>query len=86
MGFINLYFYFSAAPRTNESKAYMVTNLKLGYEQPHWNAYFWAMNFFDESYAVRGFEFGNEPPDFGDSLYLQKGDPRQIGVTANWRF
>ena len=80
------HFYFSAAPRTNESKAYMVTNLKFGYERPHWNTYLWAMNFFDESYAVRGFEFGNEPPDFGDSLYLQKGDPRQIGVTANWKF
>lgn len=80
------HFYFSAAPKTNESKAYALTHIKLGYEQPSWDAYLWVSNLFNSGYAVRGFEFGNEPPDFNDALYLQKGDPRQMGITAQWNF
>ena len=80
------HFYFSAAPKTGESEAYSIANIKAGYEQSTWSTYLWVTNLFDKNYSVRGFEFGNEPPDFGDSLYLQKGDPRQIGVTANWKF
>jgi hypothetical protein len=37
-------------------------------------------------YAVRGFFFGNEPPDFADKLYIQRGDPRQVGVTFHYSF
>jgi hypothetical protein len=39
---------------------------------------------FDEEYAVRGFYFGLEPPDFANELYIQRGDPRLVGVTATW--
>ena len=34
---------------------------------------------------MRGFFFGLEPPDFRDELYMQRGDPRQVGVTLEWR-
>ena len=38
-------------------------------------------------YAVRGFFFGNEPPDFSTAKrYMQPGDPRQVGVTFNYSF
>jgi len=80
------HFYFSAAPYTHESKAYSITNIKVGYERTGWDAYLWVSNLFDKNYSVRGFEFGNEPPEFNESLYLQKGDPRQIGVTGSWKF
>jgi iron complex outermembrane recepter protein len=35
---------------------------------------------------VRGFYFGNEPPNFPNTLYIRQGDPRQIGVTVDMRF
>jgi hypothetical protein len=41
---------------------------------------------FDKDYAVRGFFFGNEPPDFPATLYTRFGDPRQVGVTFNMNF
>jgi len=41
---------------------------------------------FDRDYAVRGFYFGNEPPDFPNTLYTRLGDPRQIGITIEKRF
>ena len=38
-------------------------NLKAGYEADRWSVYAWGRNVFDEDYDVRGFFFGNEPPD-----------------------
>ena len=34
----------------------------------------------------RGFNFGNEPPDFPTTRYTQLGEPRQFGVTVRWEF
>ena len=46
----------------------------------------WGRNLTDKDYAVRGFYFGNEPPDFPSTLYTRFGDPRQVGVTIERRF
>jgi hypothetical protein len=35
---------------------------------------------------VRGFYFGNEPPDFPNKLYVQRGDPRAFGLTVSYVF
>ena len=51
----------------------------------HWRAQFWVRNLFDKEYAVRGFYFGNEPPAFEPTRYIRLGDPRQVGVTLNWK-
>jgi iron complex outermembrane receptor protein len=40
---------------------------------------------FDEDYAVRGYYFGLEPPDFRNELYVHRGDPRSVGLTVEWR-
>ena len=37
-------------------------------------------------YFVRGFYFGNEPPDFPNKLYTRLGDPRHYGLTLSYRF
>ncbi len=80
-------FYFDVPTDHNmQSHAYSTANLKVGYEQPGWNAYLWVRNLFDADYAVRGFYFYNEPPFYDKKLYLQPGDPRQVGVTFNWNF
>ncbi|MBT8098705.1 MAG: TonB-dependent receptor, partial [Gammaproteobacteria bacterium] len=68
------------------SSAYMLTNARIGYESANWSVALWARNLFDEVYAVRGFFFGNEPPDFPDTLYTRLGDPRQVGVSFDRYF
>jgi outer membrane receptor protein involved in Fe transport len=78
-------FYFDTS-NDEQAPARTVVNLKLGYERERWAAYLWARNLFDEHYAVRGFFFGNEPPDFIPKRYVQPGDPRQVGVTFNYSF
>jgi iron complex outermembrane receptor protein len=76
-------FYFDAS-NDQRSKPYALLNLKTGYAGGRWSVYAWARNVFDERYAVRGFYFGLEPPDYPDKLYVQLGDPRQVGVTLQW--
>jgi outer membrane receptor protein involved in Fe transport len=79
-------FYYSNAPSTQQSRAYSLTNIKLGYERQSWSVYLWMRNVFDKNQVVRAFEFGNEPPDFSDALYTQYGEPRQLGMTGSWKF
>ena len=78
-------FYFDAG-HDERSRAYEVLNLRAGYERERWSVHAWLRNALDEEYAVRGFYFGNEPPDFPERLYLRLGDPRQAGLTARVRF
>jgi len=76
-------FYFDAS-HDQRSDPYALLNLKAGYSGDRWSAYLWGRNVFDERYAVRGFYFGLEPPDFPNRLYVQQGDPQQFGVTLTW--
>ena len=59
--------------------------LSVGREWESWSVKLWARNVFDEDYFVRGFYFGNEPPDFPPTLYTRLGDPRHYGVTLSYR-
>lgn len=77
-------FYFDVPPNDQRAPAYSLTNLKAGYESKHWSVYGWVRNVFNEDYVVRGFYFGNEPPDFPDKRYTQLGEPRQYGVNFRW--
>ena len=78
-------FYFSAS-HDERAPAYQLVNLRLGYETQRWSATLYARNLLNEHYAVRGFFFGNEPPDFAAKRYTQSGDPRQIGVRVAFSF
>ena len=77
-------FYFDAS-HDQRSEPRTLVNLKAGWSNPTLAVYAWARNVFDETYAVRGFYFGLEPPDFADKLYIHRGDPRQLGLTLEWR-
>ena len=77
-------FYFDVPPNDQRAAAYALTNLKAGYEAKHWSVHAWVRNAFDQNYVVRGFYFGNEPPDFPDKRYTQLGEPRQYGVDFRW--
>jgi outer membrane receptor protein involved in Fe transport len=78
-------FYFDVS-HDQKSRAYELVNARVGYRRDTWSASLWARNLFDEDYAVRGFYFGNEPPDFPNTLYTRLGDPRQFGITFDKRF
>lgn len=78
-------FYFDVS-HDQRSESYCVTNARIGYETQRWTAQLWLRNAFDERYAVRGFFFGNEPPNFSPALFIRQGDPRQLGLTFDMRF
>ena len=68
------------------SESYALANLSVGRDFDSWSLKLWARNAFDEQYFVRGFYFGNEPPDFPAMLYTRLGDPRHYGATVRFRF
>ena len=78
-------FYFDAS-HDQRSDAYALLNLKLGYARGPWSVQAWVRNATDTEYAVRGFYFGLEPPDFANELYTQAGDGRMAGLTLQWRW
>lgn len=78
--------YYFDVSHDQKSAAYELLNARIGIDRDDWLLSFWARNLFDKQYAVRGFYFGNEPPDFPNSLYTRLGDPRQFGVTLEMRF
>ena len=78
-------FYFSNS-HNERSDSYELMHAKAGYRWDRWQLTAWGRNLTDEEYAVRGFLFGNEPPDFPDTRYVRLGDRRQVGLTLDWAF
>ena len=78
-------FYFDVS-HSQKSRPYELVNARVGYDAERWSLQLWGRNLLDRKYAVRGFYFGNEPPDFPNALYTRLGDARQIGVTFDMRF
>jgi outer membrane receptor protein involved in Fe transport len=79
-------FFYDLPPNDTRSSAYGLVNGKLGWESARWEAYLWGRNLLDKNYTVRGFYFGNEPPDFANKLYVQLGEPRNWGVHLTMHF
>jgi outer membrane receptor protein involved in Fe transport len=78
-------FYYSDS-HNNQSDDYVLTNLNFYYKQSNFTYNFWVRNLFDKYYSLRGFYFGNEPPNFEDKLYERHGDPRNLGISIQYEF
>jgi len=78
-------FYYSDS-HNNKSDSYILLNSSFGYNYEDWVVELWIRNLFDEYYATRGFYFGNEAPDFAETLYERQGDPRHIGLSIRYDF
>ena len=78
--------FFYDVSHDQKSQSYELANARIGYDAESWSLQLWARNLFGRNYTVRGFFFGNEPPDFPATLYTRFGDPRQVGVTFNVDF
>jgi iron complex outermembrane receptor protein len=79
-------FYYDLPPNDTRSHPYGLVNGKLGWETVRWEAYLWGRNLLNKNYTVRGFYFGDEPPDFTYKLYTQLGEPRNFGVHLTVRY
>jgi outer membrane receptor protein involved in Fe transport len=78
----SFYYYTSDA---QSSSAYNLENLRVGWRRNAWTASLWVRNLFDARYAQQGFFFGLIPPNFPNQSFLDRGDPRQIGLTVDYR-
>jgi len=71
----------------NEARrAFQVVNASLGYDWRAWTLTLWGRNLGHERYEKRVFFFGNEDPDYVETRYESRADPRQIGVIVRYRF
>jgi len=66
--------------------AFHLVNLNFGYTWRAWTLSLWAKNVFNERYEKRVFFFGNEDPDYVETRYEDRADPRQVGATISYRF
>jgi iron complex outermembrane receptor protein len=79
-------FFYDLPPNDTRSSAYGLVNGKLGWDASRWEVYLWGRNLLNKNYTVRGFFFGDEPPDFPNKLYVQLGEPRNWGIHFTARF
>jgi outer membrane receptor protein involved in Fe transport len=79
-------FYFDMPPNPTVSSAYAILNARAGLEHDRWTVAVWGRNLLNKDYAVRGFYFGDQPPNFPNAEYLQLGPPRTYGVSLTARF
>jgi outer membrane receptor protein involved in Fe transport len=79
-------YYFDLPPNETVSKPYGLLHGKIGWETAHWSAYLSGRNLLNKRYPVRGFYFGDVPPNFSNEVYIQLGDPRTwvAGVSVNF--
>ncbi len=72
----------------HELEARSVSMLDLGfkYRLGEWELSLWATNVLSESYGTRAYYFANEPPNWEERLYLQNGEPRNLGAILVYYF
>jgi iron complex outermembrane receptor protein len=70
-----------------KSAAIEVVNMSISYAKDDWQVKLWTRNLFDESYATRGFYFGNDPRDeYTAKAYYQLAEPAVFGATFDYNF
>jgi iron complex outermembrane receptor protein len=78
-------FYFDDS-HDQRSQPYHLVNAALGWSEGPYSVLLWARNIFDKHYAVRGFYFGVEPPDYPAREYVQLGERAQLGLSLRYQF
>jgi iron complex outermembrane receptor protein len=77
---------FDSNNQNEARRAFQIVNASLGYAWSRWTFTLWAKNLLDETYDKRVYFFGNEDPDYIETRYENRADPRQIGGTVSYRF
>jgi outer membrane receptor protein involved in Fe transport len=79
-------YYFDLPPNETTSHPYALVHAKIGWETTRWSAYLSGRNLLDKRYPVRGFYFGDVPPNFPNEVYVQLGEPRTWVASASFHF
>jgi outer membrane receptor protein involved in Fe transport len=79
-------YYFDLPPNSTTSKPYGLVNGKLGWDTARWSLDLSGRNLLDKRYPVRGFFFGDVPPNFPGALYVQLGEPRTWVASVTVKF
>jgi len=79
-------YYFDLPPNETTSRPYGLMNAKVGWETARWSAYLSGRNLLDKRYPVRGFYFGDVPPNFNAATYVQLGEPRTWVASVSVNF
>ena len=71
-----------------KAPSYQLVHARVGYQTKNWSAALWVKNLNDEDVVVRGFgSFGNDPrKEYALEPYYQYGNPRVIGLSADYSF
>jgi iron complex outermembrane recepter protein len=77
---------FDSNNQNEARRAFRVVDAGIGYAGREWTVTLWARNLLDEIYDRRVYFFGNADPDYIETRYENRADPRQIGVTLARRF
>ena len=77
---------FESNNQSEARRAFRVLNATLGYAWREWSFTLWAKNLLGAEYDKRVYFFGNADPDYFETRYESRADPRQIGLTALYRF
>ncbi len=77
---------FDSNNQNEARRAFRVVNATLGYAWQRWSVTLWGRNLLDEAYDRRVYFFGNADPDYIETRYENRADPRQVGVGAAYRF
>ena len=77
---------FDSNNQNEARRPFSVINASLGFAWREWTLTVWGRNLTDKAYDQRVFYFGNEDPDYVETRYESRAAPRQIGVTAAYRF
>ncbi|MGM0480323.1 MAG: TonB-dependent receptor [Pseudomonadota bacterium] len=79
-------FYFSNS-HDQQSEPSALLHAQLSYYWQNWQFSVWGRNLTDDDTEIRGFYFGNDPRDeYVTETYVQYGEPRRYGFTAQYRF
>lgn len=79
--------YFFSDSHDSRAQSVNLVNAKIGYTQDDWEVSAWVRNMFNQDYATRGFEFGNDPRDFYEThTYVQFAEPRMAGVNFSYQY
>jgi len=77
---------FDSNNQNEARRAFRLVNTSLGYAWQQWTFTVWGRNIANTRYEKRVYFFGNEDPNYIDTRYEDRADPRQIGVSAAYRF
>ncbi len=75
-----------AAGHDGQADSYELVHVQAGWQAESWGVTARVRNVFDKAYVTQGYQFGLEPPDYPERLYVTYGEPLRFDVVFDARF